>query len=218
MRILKTNKGKFIIMGTVISIHPQTPQLHLIKRTVEILKSGGIVIYPTDTVYGIGCDITNKHAIERIILIKSRSPKKPFSFICKDLTHISYYAQVSDYAYRILKSFLPGPYTFVLPAQKTVPLILRSPKKTVGVRIPDNKVALELVKELGNPIVSTSANLKEQSVLSDPEDLEKYFGKRVDLILECGTIPDTPSSVISLVGDRAELLREGAGDISSVIS
>lgn len=201
-------------MSTSISIHPLTPQSHYIKRTVEVLKNGGLVIYPTDTVYGIGCDITSKHAIERITLLKSRNSKKPFSFICKDLTHISYYAQVSDYAYRILKDYLPGPYTFVLPAKKTVPLILRSKQKTVGVRIPAHRVALMLVEELGNPVVSTSANLRDQSVLSDPDDLEKYFGKHVDIILQCGIFSETPSSVISLINDRVEVLREGAGDVS----
>lgn len=201
-------------MSITLSIHPLNPQSHYIKRAGEVLKNGGVVIYPTDTVYGIGCDITNKHAIERITLIKSRSAKKPFSFMCKDLTHISYFANLSNYSYHILKDFLPGPYTFILPAKKTVPLILRSKQKTVGVRIPDNKVTLALVEELGNPIVTTSANFKDHTVISDPEDLEKHFGKRVDIILECGTFPETPSSVISLVDDRAQVLREGAGDIS----
>ena len=179
-----------------------------------MLSQGGIIIYPTDTVYGIGCDITKKNAIERILQIKARSAKKPFSFICSDLKHISHYAEVSDVNYRILKRFLPGPYTFILPATKYVPQLLRAKQKTVGIRIPDHPVALEIVKELGNPLLSTSANLGGKDVLTDPYDMDRFFGKLVDIILECGVLSNVPSSIISLVDDKVEVLREGSGDVS----
>ena len=201
-------------MGNTISIHPVNPEKRTIKRVIHILSQGGIIIYPTDTVYGIGCDITKKNAIERILQIKARSAKKPFSFICSDLKHISHYAEVSDVNYRILKRFLPGPYTFILPATKYVPQLLRAKQKTVGIRIPDHPVALEIVKELGNPLLSTSANLGGKDVITDPYDMDRFFGKLVDIILECGVLSNMPSSVISLVDDKVEVLREGSGDVS----
>lgn len=201
-------------MGNTISIHPVNPEKRTIKRVTHMLSQGGIIIYPTDTVYGIGCDITKKNAIERILQIKARSAKKPFSFICSDLKHISHYAEVSDVNYRILKRFLPGPYTFILPTTKYVPQLLRTKQKTVGIRIPDHPVALEIVKELGNPLLSTSANLGGKDVLTDPYDMDRFFGKLVDIILECGVLSNMPSSVISLVDDKVEVLREGSGDVS----
>lgn len=178
-----------------------------------MLNKGGVIIYPTDTVYGIGCDISNKNAVERIFQIKARKAKKPFSFICSNLKHISHYAEVSDTNYRILKRFLPGPYTFILPATKYVPQLLRTKQKTVGIRIPDHPVALEIVKELGNPLLSTSANLEGEDVITSPYDINRVFGKLVDMILECGALSNMPSSVISLTGEKVEILREGIGDV-----
>lgn len=199
-------------MAVTLSVHPVTPQTRHIRRAAEVLRDDGVIVYPTDTVYGLGCDITSKHAVERIIGIKGRDPKKPMSFVCADLTHISRYARVSNFAYRILKRFLPGPYTFVLEASREVPRLLLTKQKTVGIRIPDHPVCLELVRELGNPILSTSANLGGEDPLNDPAEIQRVLGGQVDLILECGVLPRVPSTVVSLVGDRVEVLREGAGD------
>lgn len=196
-----------------LSVHPKTPQGCHIARAVEALKQGGVIVYPTDTVYGLGCDITQRAAVDRVVRIKGRDPKKPMSFVCADLTHISRYANVSDFAYKILRRYLPGPYTFVLPASRDIPKILQSKQRTVGIRIPAHPVPLALVAELGEPLLSTSANRSSEETVSDPEDLETRFAHDVDLILECGPLPVLPSSVISLVDDRVEVLREGAGDL-----
>ena len=201
-------------MAEVLHVDPEHLKGRHVRRAVEVLGDGGIVIYPTDTIYGLGADITLGNGVERVRRVKERNLKKPMSFVCSDLTHISQYARVSNYAYRILKRWLPGPYTFVLPATKETPRILQSKQKTVGIRIPDHPVPLALVAELGHPIVSTSANRSDQEVLTDPVELEEEFGGEVDLILECGQLPVMPSSVISLVNDEITILREGEGDLS----
>ncbi len=200
-------------MATVLRVHPENPQGRHIERAAEVMRGGGVIVYPTDTVYGLGCDIMNAQAVNRIIRIKGRDPKKPLSFICADLTHISRYAMVSNFAYRILKRFLPGPYTFVLPASREVPKLLRSKSKTVGIRIPDHPVPQSLVKEMGNPILSTSANRSNEEVITDPDELRVSLGKEVDIIIDSGILPVLPSSVISLVDDEPVILREGAGDL-----
>jgi tRNA threonylcarbamoyl adenosine modification protein (Sua5/YciO/YrdC/YwlC family) len=181
---------------------------------VDALRDDGVVVYPTDTVYGLGCDITSKHGVERIIRIKGRDPKKPMSFVCADLTDIARYARVSNFAYRILKRFLPGGYTFVLEASREVPKMLLTKQKTVGIRIPDHPVSLALVRELGNPVLSTSANRGGAEPLNDPAEIQRTLGKEVDIILDCGVLPRVPSTVVSLVGDQAQVLRTGAGDAS----
>lgn len=201
-------------MAVMLSVHPRNPQQRHISRAVEILRDGGVIVYPTDTVYGLGCDITSKHAVERIVRIKGRDPKKPMSFVCSDLTHISRYARVSNFAYRILKRFLPGPYTFILESSREVPKMLLTKQRTVGIRIPDHPVCLALVAELGNPILSTSANPSGEDPLNMPLEIREVLGSQVDLILECGVLPRVPSTVVSLVGDRVEVLRDGAGDAS----
>jgi len=201
-------------MVTVLSVYARNPQGRHIRRAADLLRQGGVIIYPTDTVYGLGCDITRPQAVSRILRIKGRDPRKPMSFVCADLTHISRYAMVSTFAYRILKRYLPGPYTFVLPASRETPRPLRSRGKTVGIRIPDHPVPLLLVRELGNPILSTSANRSSREVLTDPEDLAAELGNEVDLILECGPLPVLPSSVISLVDGEIQILREGSGDLA----
>ena len=200
-------------MAKTLSIDPQRLKGRHIKQAAEVMHAGGVIVYPTDTIYGLGCDITSKVAIERIRRIKGRSHKKPMSFVCADLSNISRYAHVSNYAYRLLKRCLPGPYTFVLPATRETPRILQSKQKTVGLRVPDHPVPSSLVQELGNPIISTSANYSDQEVITDPQELEEIMGHQVDLILECGQLPVMPSSVISLIGDRIEILREGKGDL-----
>ena len=201
-------------MAEVLSVHPDRLKGRHILRAVDVLRSGGVIVYPTDTIYGLGCDITNKNAIERVRRIKGHDKKKPMSFVCADLTHISDYARVSNYAHRILKRCLPGAYTFVLPATRQTPRILQTKQKTVGLRIPDHPVPLALVKALGQPILSTSANYSEQQVITEPWVLEDELGSQVDLIMECGPLPVEASSVVSLIGDEAEVLREGKGDLS----
>lgn len=201
-------------MATTLTIDPDHLRGRHIQRAVDVLRQGGVIIYPTDTIYGIGCDITSKSAIERVQRIKGRDSKKPMSFICSDLTEVSRYARVSNYAHRMLKQCLPGAYTFVLPATRETPRLLTTRQKTVGLRIPDHPVPLALVKALGEPILSTSANFSDQDAITEPWELEEKMGHLVDLILDCGPLPVQPSSVVSLVDDRAEVLREGKGDIS----
>ncbi len=195
-------------------LHSQTPQLRFINKAVEILKKGGVIIYPTDTVYGIGCDIFNKEALDRIFKIKNNSDSKLFSFVCSDLKDIAKYAKVSDYAYRTMKHLLPGPYTFILPAAKLVPKTLWSKRKTVGIRVPNHAVTLKLVEELGNPIISTSATDKNGEIVFDPAQIKNEFNNQVDLMLASGNLNGQPSSVVDLSDEKPLVIREGAGDIS----
>ncbi len=198
-------------------LHPENPQLRYINKAVEILKNGGVIIYPTDTVYGIGCDIFNKEALERIFTIKNDNNSKLFSFVCADLKDISRYAKVSDYAYRMMKHLLPGPYTFILPAAKLVPKKLWSKRKTVGIRVPSHTVTLRLVRELGHPIISTSTTNRRGEILIDPFEIRNIFNPLVDLMLASGSISGEPSSVVDLSMDGPEIIREGAGDISMFV-
>ena len=195
-------------------LHPVTPQLRFINKAVEVLKSGGVIIYPTDTVYGIGCDIFNREALERVYYIKQDAGTKLFSFICPNLKDIAKYARVSDYAYKTMKKLLPGPYTFVLPAAKEVPKKLWTKRETVGIRVPDNNIALELAKEMGNPIVSTSVTKRNGELLFNPEEIKLLFENQVDLMLASGTLDGQPSSIVDLSGEEPEVIREGAGDVS----
>jgi len=197
----------------LLKVNPYNPQERHISRAVAIMEKGGIVAYPTDTFYGIGCDIMNKKAIEKVYALKQRDKTKPFSFICPDLKDISTYAKVSNMAYRNMKRLLPGPYTFVLPGSKMVPKIMLTKRKTAGIRVPDHQIALMLARELGRPIISTSATDPKGQIFDDPSLLHDYFGKRLDAVIDGGPVPGVPSSVISLVEDEAEVIREGAGDI-----
>ena len=201
-------------MATTLSVDPQHLKGRHVDRAVEVLRRSGVIVYPTDTIYGLGCDVASKAAVERIRRIKGRDADKPMSFVCSDLVQIGRYGHVSNFVHRILKRFLPGPYTFVLTATRETPRVLQSKQKTVGVRMPDHPVPLALVERLGNPVVSTSANESNEEVVSNPADLERIFGNRVDLIMECGTLPVQASSVVSLVDDTVEILREGQGDLS----
>lgn len=195
-------------------LHPETPQLRYINKALEVLREGGVIIYPTDTVYGLGCDIFNHEAVERIYNIKHEAGTKLFSFICPDLKDISKYAKVSDYAYKMMKRCIPGPYTFVLPAAKEVPKKLWSKRKTVGIRVPDHEIAIILTKELGRPILSTSVTKRRGELLFDPEEIKSIFNPHVDLMLSDGALSGKLSSVIDLSGEKPEIIREGAGDIS----
>ena len=195
-------------------LHPQNPQVRFISKAVDVLKSGGIIIFPTDTYYGLGCDLFNRDGIEQILSIKNENDTKLFSFICSDLKDIYKYAKVSDYAYRTMKHLLPGPYTFILPAAKVIPKKLWSKRKTVGIRVPDHSVTLQIVKELGNPIASTSATTRIGEPLTDPFEIKNIFNSRVDLMLASSTMSFEPSSVVDISGEEPEIIREGAGDVS----
>jgi tRNA threonylcarbamoyl adenosine modification protein (Sua5/YciO/YrdC/YwlC family) len=198
----------------MIRINNQNPQPRLIRRVVEVLEDGGIIAYPTDTVYGLGCSLYQKKAIERIYLIKRSEKNRPFSFICADLKDISLYCRVTNYAYKIMKRLLPGPYTFVLEGTRLVPKIMLTKRKTAGIRVPNNPICLALVKELGHPIITTSAMLPGGAALYDPADIDRHLGKSLDLVIDGGVLVSEPSSVIDLTGDTPEILRKGKGDVS----
>jgi len=195
-------------------INPENPQERLITNVVEILKKGGVIAYPTDTYYGIGCDIMNKKAIEIIYQLKQRNKIKPFSFICSGLKNISHYAKVSNYAYKTMKRLLPGPYTFILEGSKLVPKIMLTKRKTAGIRVPDNPICLALIEALGNPIISTSATKPDGTVIYDPSLIHDFFHPRIDVVIDGGPVPGLPSSVISLINDIPEVIRKGRGDVS----
>ena len=195
-------------------LHPENPQARYINKAVEVLREGGVIIYPTDTVYGLGCDIYNHEAVRRIYDIKNESETKLFSFICPDLKDISKYVKVSDFAYKTIKKLAPGPYTFVLPAAKEVPKKLWTKRKTVGIRIPDSPIALMLAKELGNPIISTSTTTRLGKRLSNPDEIRAIFDFSVDLMLSNGIQANESSSIIDLSGEEPVVIREGAGDLS----
>jgi len=200
----------------ILTIHPKNPEPRFVRKASEFLAAGGLVIYPTDTVYGLGCSIASKNAIERIHLIKGQRSDKPFSFVCSDLTHISEYAHVSNAAFKIMKHLIPGPYTFILPAarMKGLPKILVSKRKTVGIRVPDSPLTLALVKELGHPILSTSVTDDDGSLLNDPEVISAKFRNSVDVIIDGGVLVSEPSTVLDLTGEVPHVVRQGAGDVS----
>lgn len=205
-------------MARIVEINPTNPQPRLISQVAEILQRGGVICYPTDTMYGIGCDIFNQKAVKRVYQMKRRPKDKPFSFMCASLTNISLYGHVGNTAYRLMRKNLPGPFTFVLSGTKVVPKIMLTKQKTVGIRVPDHRVCLAIIEALGNPVLNTSAMLEEddQPVCSC-YDVDRLFGRQVDLIIDCGDIVPEPSTVISLLTDQPEILREGKGDISSFL-
>ena len=203
-----------------LKVHTENSQGRHITHAVEILRNDGIIIYPTDTVYGIGCSIYSKIAIEQIYQIKNQNPSKPFSFVCSDLSHISEYAVVSNPAYRVMKHLIPGPFTFILPASrlKQLPKSLMSKRKTVGIRVPNNKIALAIVKELGHPILSASVTDDAGFVINNPEIIRQEFENRVDLIIDGGINISEPSTVLDFTEEPPVVVREGAGDVSELLT
>ncbi len=204
----------------LLHIHPKDPQSRHIKTVVDCLKSGGVIIYPTDTIYGLGCDIYNVEAIDRICRIKNIDPKKAqFSFVCNDLSHISDYAKSIDTpVFRTLKKSLPGPYTFILEASKMVPKMLKTKKDTVGIRVPDHKISQEIVKQLGNPIMSVSLPMEDEvEYFTDPLLIHEIFEDRVDIVVDGGHGGTTPSTVIDFSNGEPELIREGAGEWEKIL-
>ena len=194
----------------LLSLNPDNPQKRLISKVVQVLGQGGLIVYPTDTFYGIGCDLFNKKSIKQIYQLKRRPLTKPFSFVCANLKDISLYAQVSNNAYRIMKRSLPGPYTFVLEGTRLVPKLMLTKRRTVGIRVPDNKICLAIVKNLGRPIISTSIHLEEPSVIHDT------YSSLVEIVIDGGVISHEPSTVVSLIDDNPEVIREGKGEINFI--
>lgn len=198
----------------IFVINEQNPQARLINKTKEILEEGGVIIFPTDTVYAYGCDIKDKRAIERIYRLKKMDKKKPLSFIFNDISEISEYVRnVSDEAFKIMKKALPGPYTFIFKASRLVPKIVVTNQKTIGVRIPDNNIAMEIVRALGRPILATSVYNLSGEYLIDPRELEKVYRNEVDLVIDVGPRPAEPSTIVDISDDKIEIIRIGKGEI-----
>ncbi|MGF1532094.1 MAG: L-threonylcarbamoyladenylate synthase [Bernardetiaceae bacterium] len=208
-------------MSKIIHIHPDNPQERLLQRAIECLKDGGVIIYPTDTVYGFGCDLYNMKAIERICKIKGTDPRRMhLSFICDDLSDISTYAKVSTPVFKAMKRALPGPYTFILESSTRVPKILHNKKKQVGIRIPDHAIPRQLVQALGNPILTTSVKHPDDEILeylTEAYQMEEAWGHHVDLIIDGGTGGNIPSTVLSGIGDEIELIRQGLGQTDQLL-
>ncbi len=200
----------------MLPINATHPEPKKIDKALEVLRKGGLIAYPTGTVYGLGCDIMNKKAIEKVYRVKGIDKKKPLSFLCYDLSDLARYARVDDAAYRIMKRLVPGPYTFVLEATKEVPKLVLSKRNTVGIRVPDHPVALALLKGLGHPIISTSASFNGEMLLNAESIQEHYKG--VDLILDAGPADNKPSTILAISENgEIDVLREGAGPLDRVV-
>jgi tRNA threonylcarbamoyl adenosine modification protein (Sua5/YciO/YrdC/YwlC family) len=200
----------------MLPINATHPEPRKIDKALEVLRKGGLIAYPTGTVYGLGCDIMNKKAIEKVYRVKGIDKKKPLSFLCHDLSDLARYARVDDAAYRIMKRLVPGPYTFVLEATKEVPRLVLSKRNTVGIRVPDHAVALALLKGLGHPIISTSATFNGEMLMNAESIQEHYNG--VDLILDAGPADNKPSTILAISENgEIDVLREGAGPLDRVV-
>ena len=201
----------------LVKIYPENPNDKEIRKVVDILRNGGIVIYPTDTIYGIGCDINNAKAVEKVARIKDINLKKThLSFICYDLSHISDFTKPLDnHVFKLMKKHLPGAYTFILPANNNVPKLFKNNKKTIGIRVPDNNTIRELVKELGNPILSSSVKIDDDisEYTTDPELIYEKFGDVVDVVIDGGFGDNEPSTIIDCSGGELEITRQGKGVI-----
>jgi len=201
----------------LINVHPVNPQPRLIKQIVDCLKSGGIIVYPTDTIYGLGCDIFQPAAIEKICQLKNLNPlKAQLSFICKDLSHLSDFTKNIDTPlFRKLKSHLPGPFTFILPASKQVPKLLQTKKSTIGIRIPNNEICMQILEALGNPIISTSLPGEFVEDYTDPEIIQQNIGHKVDLVVDGGIGGTEPSTIVDCSTDDWQVVRQGMGQFEA---
>ncbi len=195
----------------IVEVDPVHPQPRIIERAAKVLEDGGLLAYPTDTYYGIGCDLSSKKAIDRLYGLKNRDRKKPLAFLCPDLSDVAKYARVSNFAYRIMRQLTPGPFTFVLEATKLVPDMMQSKQKQVGIRVPQAPLMLAIAAKLGRPIVTTSATNMDGEVLTDAKEIKDALGARLELILDGGVQPSEPSTVVSLINDELEVLRQGKG-------
>lgn len=198
-------------VAPIIEVDSVHPQPRIVERAAQVLEDGGLVAYPTDTYYGIGCDLFSKKAIDRLYALKGRDRKKPLAFLCPDLADVAKYARVSNFAYRTMRHMTPGPFTFVLDATKLVPEMMQSKQKQVGIRVPQAPLMLAIAAKLGRPIVTTSATTLEDDVLTDAKSIKDVLGNRLDLILDGGPQPSEPSTIVSLIGDQIEVLRQGKG-------
>jgi tRNA threonylcarbamoyl adenosine modification protein (Sua5/YciO/YrdC/YwlC family) len=198
-------------VAPIIEVDPVHPQPRLVERAAKVLEDGGLLAYPTDTYYGIGCDLANKRAIDKLYALKGRDRKKPLAFLCPDLSDVARYAQVSNFAYRTMRQLTPGPFTFVLSATKLVPEMMQSKQKQVGIRVPQAPLMLAISAKLGRPIVTTSAATGDGVALIDARSIKEALGSRLDLILDGGPQPAEPSTVVSLIDDEISVLRQGKG-------
>lgn len=196
-------------------IHPDNPQQRLINQAVEIIKDGGVIVYPTDSGYALGCAMGDKHAMDRIVAIRKLPENHNFTLVCSDLSELSIYALVNNQAYRLIKNNTPNPYTFILPATKELPRRLMTKRKTVGIRVPNNTIALALIAALGEPILSCSLMLPDTEITeSDPDEIRMQLEHRVDLIIHGGYLGQQPTTVIDLTEDAPVVIREGSGDLT----
>ncbi len=204
-----------------LEIFPHNMDMRKMQKVVDCLKSGGLIIYPTDTVYGLGCDIYNKEAVEKICRIKNVKPEKMnFSFICYDLSHISdFTVSVDTPTYKLMKRCLPGPYTFILKANNTIPKLFKNNKKTVGIRVPDNEIARTIVQELGHPILTTSVHHEDDIIdyITDASAIYERYENLVDIVIDGGIGGYKPSTIIDCTGDEPVVLREGAGPVDGIL-
>ncbi|MBZ4417319.1 L-threonylcarbamoyladenylate synthase [Myxococcus sp. RHSTA-1-4] len=198
----------------ILEVDMEHPSPRHVQRAVEILERGGVLAYPTDTYYGLGCDLSSKKGIERLYQLKQRDKKKPLSFLCPDLSDVAKYAHVSNFAYRTMKGLTPGAFTFVLEATRLVPDLMMTRQKQVGIRVPDAPLVREIARALGRPLVTTSATNTEGEPLTDAKDIKAELGHGLDLILDGGVTLNEPSTVISLIGDTLEILRQGKGRLA----
>jgi tRNA threonylcarbamoyl adenosine modification protein (Sua5/YciO/YrdC/YwlC family) len=205
-------------MAQIIQIHPQTPQERLIRRAVEVIRSGGLIVYPSDSSYALGCQIDSKDGLDRISRIRQLKQEHRFALVCRDLSQISSFAKISNEAFRLIKSLTPGPFTFILKATKEVPRRLQHPKrKTIGIRIPDSPIAQALVQELAEPLFSSTLILPgEDDALSDPEEIKERLEKVVDLIIDADIVPYEPTTIIGFTEDTPEIIRQGKGIVPSL--
>lgn len=202
-------------MSQFFYIHPDNPQTRLIHQAVEIIKKGSVIVYPTDSGYALGCAIGEKAAMDRIVAIRQLPENHNFTLVCHDLSEISLYAMVSNQSYRLIKNNTPNPYTFILPATKELPRRLMTKRKTIGIRVPDNAIALALLEALGEPILSCSLMLPHTEVTeSDPDEIRDYLEKRVELIIHGGYLGQQPTTVVDLTDETPVIIREGAGDLT----
>ena len=207
-------------MSQFLQIHPDNPQQRLIQRAVEIIREGGVIVYPTDSGYALGCHIGDKHAIERIRAIRKLDDKHHFTLVCRDLSELSVYAKVSNVAYRLIKSLTPGPYTFLLLATREVPRRLQHPKrKTIGLRVPDNVIAQHLLEALGEPMMSTTLIMPGDDMpLTDPYDIRQTLEHSVDLVIDGGYCGIEQTTVVDLVSDEPEIVRYGKGEVQAFLT
>jgi tRNA threonylcarbamoyl adenosine modification protein (Sua5/YciO/YrdC/YwlC family) len=202
-----------MVMALLINIYEKNPQLRAIKKAVEVVTSGGLIVYPTDTIYGLGCALNNKRGIEKLYRIKEMDDKTPLSLISPNLSEASKYSKISNITYRLMNKFLPGPFTFILPAKKEINKFMLYKRKEIGIRVPDSNVCRVLTEELGSPVISTSVPLWGDKILNSGEAIHDYFGNSIDLVLDIGILISEQSTIVDLTQDEFKIVRQGKGEI-----